>query len=131
MLHAHFSEVEPGEIDESDATREGLRYPFGQVWRGRAKEKKPGRTVGPIHQYPEQFEEIGPSLNLVDNYQTGEFFQCPHGRRQSADVHRILKIVISGRFTLPDHLRKSSLATLAWTQKGCNRVNTESFGNAL
>jgi hypothetical protein len=101
------------------------------MWRGRAKKKELCRIVGSIHQHPEQFEKIGPSLNLVDDNQTGEFFQCPHGRRQSPDVYRVLEIIIGGRFAVRDHPRKCGLAALARTQKGCNRMNAEGFKNAL
>ena len=39
MLHPHFSEVEPGEIDKSDAAGEGFRYTFGQVWERQSQEE--------------------------------------------------------------------------------------------
>jgi len=116
---------------ESDTAGKRFRYTSGQVWRGRAKEKEAGRIVGPVNQHPEQFEEVGSSLNFVDDYQTGEFFQCPHGCRQSADVHSVFEIKIGGWFTLRDLPRKCGFAALARTQEGCNWVNAEGSINAF
>ena len=131
LLHADFSEIETGEVNESYAASQRFRHAFYEVRRGRPEDKKSDRVLGSIHQNSQQFEEIGPPLDLVNYGQAGEWFQRRHGRRQSANIDGVLQIKIGARLALGDQPGECSFAALAWTQKSSDRVNTEGMGNAV
>ena len=131
MLRTHFPEVESGEVYESDSAGERFRYPFDQMGRGGTQKKEPGRVLWPIHQNPEQCEQVGTALDFIDNDQPREFLQSHQRRIQPADINRVLKVEIGTRFVLRDHPRKRCLAALARPQKSRDRVNAENTVNAL
>jgi hypothetical protein len=76
-------------------------------------------------------EEIGPPLDFVNDCQAGEFFQRPHGRRQSANIDGVLQIEIGARPALGDQSGERSFAALARTQKSCDRVSAEGMGDTF
>ena len=131
LLCSHFPEVKPGEIYESDSPGERFRYTLDQMGRGGTQNKEPGRVMWPIHQNPEQFEQVGPALDFVDNDQPRKSLQRPQRRIQPTDINRVLKIEIGAWFALRDHPRKGCLAALTRTQKSRDGVNAENTGNAL
>jgi len=70
LLPIHFPKVKPGEIYESDSPRKRFRYTLDQVGRSGTQKKEPGRIPGPVRQDPEQFEQFGPALDLIDDDQS-------------------------------------------------------------
>jgi hypothetical protein len=131
LLCTHFPEVKPGEVYESDTPGERFRDTLDQMGRGGTQKKEPGRVLGTVYQNPEQFEEVGPALDFIDDHQPREFLQSPQRCIQPTDINRVLKVEIGAWFVLRDHLRQSCLAALARTQKGCDWVNAENTSNAL
>jgi len=96
-----------------------------------AQEKKPGRVLRPIYQNPQQCEQVGSSLNFVDDHQSGKFLQRPHGSGQTADVNRVFKVEIGARLALCDHPSERGLPALARAKKGRYRMDPEDSGNAV
>jgi hypothetical protein len=131
MVSPHLFDVKPKEVDKTDTAGEGFRNPFCQVRGCRAKDKESGGAVWSIHEHPQQRKQVRASLDFIDNHQTGEVFQCPHGRRQSAKVNRVFQIEIGARFAFRQDPSKRGLATLPWPQKGGDGMDSEHLGNAV
>jgi hypothetical protein len=131
MLSTHLIDVEPKEVDKSDAASERFRYTFRQMRGCRTKDKESGGVFGPIHQYSKQFKQVRAALNFVDNYQTGKVFQYPQRCRQSAKVNRVFQIEINAGFSLRHDPGESGLATLSWTQEGGDRMDSEDVRDAV
>jgi len=125
LLHADFSEIETGEVNEPYAASQRFRYAFYEVRRGRPEDKKSDRVLGSVHQNSQQLEEIRPPLDLVNDGQAGEWFQRGHRRREPANIDGVLQIKIGARLSLRDQPGKRSLTALARAQKSGYRVNTE------
>src|SRR5659263_101697 len=96
---AHLGQVEPGEREELDATRQGLRRLPQKLRRGAPKEEKACRGTWPVGQYAEQWKKIRAPLDLIHDDKAVKAAEKQRGFLEASQVRRILEIEM-GRGTL-------------------------------
>jgi hypothetical protein len=77
-------------VDE--ASRQTLRALAQQFRRGAAQDEKARRFVRPVHENPQNREQVGNSLDLVDDDQSAQRLQGQHGVGQAGLILRILQV---------------------------------------
>jgi hypothetical protein len=92
---AHLGQVEPGEREELDATRQGLGRLPQKLRRGAPKEEKAGRGPWPVGQHAEQWKKIRAPLDLIHDDKPVKIAEKQRGFLEASQVRRILEIEIS------------------------------------
>ena len=93
----HLRKIEAGQLVEGDSASEGFR-PLAQKIRRRASEdQKPRPTGRTIRQHPQDREELGPVLDLIEHHQAAKRLEGQGRFVQLPEVGRVLQVEPGGR----------------------------------
>jgi len=125
---AHLGQVEPGEREKLNATRQGLGRLPKKLRRCAPKEEKSGRGPRPVGQHTEQWKKIRATLNLIHDDKAVKPAEKQRGFFEASQVCRILEIEM-GRGTLRPFVgylfRKRRLPNLSRPEDGNDPVPGE------
>jgi hypothetical protein len=105
----------------SDAAGEGLGNPSNQSGRSAPGDEKSRLRSGAIGKHPENWEQLGTALRLVEDHQTFEAIQCAARVGQAGQGSDIFKVEkVTWRFP-GQGPGQGGLADLPWSEQGYNR----------
>ena len=91
------AQAEPVQLVECDATGEGLGGLSQEVGRRASQDEEPGRGARPIRKDAQQREDLGKSVDLVEDHEPAQGPQLEAGIGQAGQIGRVLEIEPCGR----------------------------------
>lgn len=125
LVRAHFREREASDADALNTTGETLRALPLELPRRTPENEEACRRGWAIHQDPQDWKEIRPTLDLVDDDQPFKIPEGGHGLAQPRETRRILQVKVVGRVKIEQLARERGLAALSWTREHDNRCPSE------
>ena len=128
MPNVGLSQTEPGQFDEFHATGEGLGDAADEVRRGAAEDQEARVGIWTVDQNPEDVEQVGRALDLVQDDEAGKRTQHHLGIGEAAQVYLGFEIEAGRLACFGEGAGQRRLAALARSQQGGDRRTARGAG---
>ena len=122
---ADLGRLQAGQFQVLDAPGQRFRGLAQQLGTGAAQDQEPRARFVTIHQYPQDREQLGPALHLVDDDRAGKVPQRGVRLIEAREAYRILQVEVAGRPGGNELPGERGLAALARPDDGDDRAAPE------